>query len=145
MIYQISTYAIFRKHILSTNYLKTLLKTIYIFLLCFSLFHLLPGFGVKNLQCGPSRRKDTLQSVFSTYDFTSKPEIIKKVHFSGVEEMGDVILSEMLYRSNIIFIVRRSKDDTLLAYDDIKNEFVSEINFVSSIKAIRVRKDRCVF
>lgn len=61
--------------------------------------------------------------------------------------MGSVAQCEMLYRTNILAIVSggsRTKfaDNTLLLYDDCAKKFVLELTFNSSIRAVRLKRDK---
>lgn len=73
--------------------------------------------------------------------------LVEKAHFG---EMGSIAIAEMLWRTNIIAVVAGGTrplyaDNTVLIYDDLSKKFLFEITFTSSIKAIRLRKDKYVF
>lgn len=74
--------------------------------------------------------------------------LVEKAHYD-VELMGSVAQCEMLYRTNILAIVSggsRTKfaDNTLLLYDDCAKKFVLELTFNSSIRAVRLKRDKLV-
>lgn len=74
--------------------------------------------------------------------------LVEKVHFD-VELMGSVSQCEMLHRSNIIAIVAggsrpKFPDNTLMIYDDSAKKFKLELTFSSSIRAVRLRRDKLV-
>lgn len=64
-----------------------------------------------------------------------------------VETMGSTSVCEMLYRTNVLVIASggsrpKFADNTLLLYDDVLKKFLLEITFPSSIKAVRLRRDK---
>lgn len=78
------------------------------------------------------------------------PPYLNPVRFCiDVDLMGSVVQCEMLQRSNILAIVSggsrpKFADNTLLIYDDVSKKFILELTFSSSIKAVRLRKDKYV-
>lgn len=61
--------------------------------------------------------------------------------------VGSVSQCEMIFRSNLIAIVSggtrpKFADNVLLIYDDYAKKFVLEITFASSIRAVRLRRDK---
>lgn len=67
--------------------------------------------------------------------------------FPDVDLMGSVAQCEMLQRTNILAIVSggsrpKFADNTLLIYDDQSKKFILELTFSSSIRAVRLRKDK---
>lgn len=63
--------------------------------------------------------------------------------------MGSISVCEMLYRTNILAIVAggskaKFAENTLLLYDDASKKFLLEITFSSTVKAIRLTRDKLV-
>ncbi|CAH1392936.1 unnamed protein product [Nezara viridula] len=74
--------------------------------------------------------------------------LTEKSHYDA-DVIGSLAKCEMLHRSNIIAMVgggKKSKypDNVVLLYDDANDIFVSEIAFPSSVKAVRLRRDKIV-
>ncbi|XP_011298180.1 WD repeat domain phosphoinositide-interacting protein 4-like [Fopius arisanus] len=74
--------------------------------------------------------------------------LVEKAHFDS-DLMGSIAISEMLWRTNLIALVgggSRPKfaDNTVLIYDDAAKKFVLEITFTSTIKAVRLTRDRLI-
>ncbi|KAF5276239.1 hypothetical protein FQR65_LT04044 [Abscondita terminalis] len=74
--------------------------------------------------------------------------LAEKAHYD-FDLMGSVSQCEMLLRTNIIAIVAggsrpKFADNTLLLFDDATKKFVIELTFASSIKAVRLRRDKLV-
>lgn len=74
--------------------------------------------------------------------------LVEKAHFDN-DLLGSVSIGEMLWRTNIIAVVAggtrpKFADNTVLIYDDLEKKFVMEITFTSSIKAVRLRRDKYV-
>lgn len=67
--------------------------------------------------------------------------------FSDTEMVGSVAQCEMIFRTNLIAIVSggsrpKFADNVLLIYDDYTKKFVLEITFATSIRAVRLRRDK---
>lgn len=61
--------------------------------------------------------------------------------------MGSVTQCEMLQRSNLLAIISggsrpKFADNTVLIYDDSAKKFILELTFSSSVRAVRLRKDK---
>lgn len=74
--------------------------------------------------------------------------LVEKAHYD-IDLVGSVSQCEMLYRSNIIAIVSggsrpKFTENMLRIYDDNAKEFMLEIKFDSSIRAVRMRKDKLI-
>lgn len=74
--------------------------------------------------------------------------LTEKSHYDA-DAIGSLGTCEMLHRSNILAIVgggKRSKypDNVVLIYDDANDIFLLEIVFSSSVKAVRLRRDKIV-
>ncbi|XP_046489680.1 WD repeat domain phosphoinositide-interacting protein 4 [Neodiprion pinetum] len=74
--------------------------------------------------------------------------LVEKAHFDN-ELMGSIGMGEMLWRTNIVAVVgggTRPKfaDNTVLIYDDLAKKFVLEITFTSTVKAVRLRRDKLI-
>lgn len=74
--------------------------------------------------------------------------LVEKAHFEN-ELMGSIAIGEMLWRTNVIAVVAggtrpKFADNTVLIYDDLAKKFIMEITFTSSIKAVRLRRDKYV-
>lgn len=73
--------------------------------------------------------------------------IFENISFSDVDLMGSVSQCEMLQRTNMLAIVSggsrpKFADNTLLIYDDLTKKFILELTFNSTIRAVRLRKDK---
>ncbi|XP_025828898.1 WD repeat domain phosphoinositide-interacting protein 4 [Agrilus planipennis] len=74
--------------------------------------------------------------------------LAEKAHYD-IDLMGSTSQCEMLHRTNIIAIVSgaprpKFADNVLMLYDDAAKKFILEITFPSSIRAVRLRKDKLV-
>lgn len=74
--------------------------------------------------------------------------LVEKVHYD-IEMVGSVSQCEMIFRTNLIAIVSggsrpKFADNVLLIYDDLAKKFILEITFPSSIRAVRLRRDKLV-
>lgn len=68
---------------------------------------------------------------------------------ADIDLVGSVGQCEMLYRTNILAIVSggsrpKFSDNTLLLYDDAAKQFVLELTFPSSVRAVRLKRDKYV-
>ncbi|KAL1130235.1 hypothetical protein AAG570_013173 [Ranatra chinensis] len=80
--------------------------------------------------------------------FYNVDPLVEKAHFD-VDVMGSVAVCEMLHRSNIFAIVAggsrpKYADNAVLIYDDIKKQFILELIFTSTVKAVRLRRDKII-
>ncbi|XP_060523674.1 WD repeat domain phosphoinositide-interacting protein 4-like isoform X2 [Cylas formicarius] len=74
--------------------------------------------------------------------------LVEKSHYD-TEMVGSVSQCEMLFRTNILAIVSggarpKMPDNILHLYDDSKKKVFMEIKFSSSIRAVRLRRDKIV-
>lgn len=74
--------------------------------------------------------------------------LVEKAHYD-LELMGSVTQCEMLQRSNLLAIISggsrpKFADNTVLIYDDSAKKFILELTFSSSVRAVRLRKDKMV-
>ncbi|CAH0558946.1 unnamed protein product [Brassicogethes aeneus] len=74
--------------------------------------------------------------------------LVEKTHYD-IEMVGSVSQCEMIFRTNILAIVAggsrpKFADNVLLIYDDYAKKFLMEITFPSSIRAVRLRRDKLV-
>ncbi|XP_063979837.1 WD repeat domain phosphoinositide-interacting protein 4-like isoform X2 [Diachasmimorpha longicaudata] len=74
--------------------------------------------------------------------------LVEKAHFDN-DLMGSIAIGEMLWRTNLIAVVGggvrpKFADNTVLIYDDVAKKFVLEITFTSTIKAVRLRRDKLI-
>lgn len=61
--------------------------------------------------------------------------------------MGSVAMCELLFRTNIFAIVSggsnpKFPDNVLMLFDDALKKFILEITFPSSVKAVRLTRDK---
>ena len=73
--------------------------------------------------------------IFNTYPFKKLFE----------REIGPVGIVEMLYRSNLLIIVKASKkspylDEKLVIFDDSSNKSVGDLTFKSPVRAVKISK-----
>ncbi|KAK9739816.1 WD domain, G-beta repeat [Popillia japonica] len=74
--------------------------------------------------------------------------LVGKAHYD-IDLVGSVGQCEMLYRTNILAVVSggsrpKFSDNTLLLYDDAAKKFVLELTFPSSVRAVRLRRDKLI-
>lgn len=67
--------------------------------------------------------------------------------FLDLELMGSVSICEMLYRTNVLAVVSggsrpKFPDNVLMIFDDLTKKFVLQITFPTTIKAVRMTKDK---
>ncbi|KPJ05308.1 WD repeat domain phosphoinositide-interacting protein 4 [Papilio xuthus] len=67
--------------------------------------------------------------------------LVEKAHYSK-EELGEVSLCEMVFRTNWLLVVRARRPCCLLLLDDQRRAFSAEVTFKSPIRALRARKDK---
>ncbi|CAB3232051.1 unnamed protein product [Arctia plantaginis] len=67
--------------------------------------------------------------------------LVEKAHYSK-EELGEVSLCEMVFRTNWLLLVRARRPCSLMLLDDQKRAFRAEIMFKSPIRALRARRDK---
>ncbi|CAK1589099.1 unnamed protein product [Parnassius mnemosyne] len=67
--------------------------------------------------------------------------LVEKAHYSK-EELGEVSLCEMVFRTNWLLVVRARKPCSLMLLDDQRRAFRAEVLFKSPIRALRARKDK---
>ncbi|XP_039747621.1 WD repeat domain phosphoinositide-interacting protein 4-like isoform X1 [Pararge aegeria] len=67
--------------------------------------------------------------------------LVEKAHYSK-EELGEVTLCEMVFRSNWLLVVRARRPSSLMLLDDQHRAFRAEVMFKSPIRALRARKDK---
>ncbi|XP_037871210.1 WD repeat domain phosphoinositide-interacting protein 4 isoform X1 [Bombyx mori] len=67
--------------------------------------------------------------------------LVEKAHYSK-EELGEVSLCEMVFRTNWLLVVKARKPYSLLLLDDQQRAFKAEVVFKSPIRALRARKDK---
>ncbi|KAL4713437.1 hypothetical protein ACJJTC_010422 [Scirpophaga incertulas] len=67
--------------------------------------------------------------------------LVEKTHYSK-EELGEVALCEMVFRTNWLLVVRARRPCCLLLVDDKRRVKNAEINFKTPIRALRSRKDK---
>ena len=61
---------------------------------------------------------------------------------TGKEELGDVSLCEMVFRSNWLLVVKARRPCSLMLLDDQQRAFKAEVLFKTPIRALRARKDK---
>ncbi|CAG4976049.1 unnamed protein product [Colias eurytheme] len=66
--------------------------------------------------------------------------LVEKAHYSK-EELGEVSLCEMVFRTNWLLVVRARRPCSLMLLDDQQRAFRAEVLFKSPIRALRARKD----
>lgn len=69
------------------------------------------------------------------------------IHVIDVELVGSVMQCEMLQRTNLIALISggsrpKFADNTLLIYDDAAKKFILELTFSSSVRGVKLRKDK---
>ncbi|CAG9827591.1 unnamed protein product [Diabrotica balteata] len=74
--------------------------------------------------------------------------LVEKAHYD-IETVGSVSQCEMLFRTNLLAVVSggsrpKFADNVLLIYDDFLKKFILDITFPSSIRAVRMRRDKLV-
>ncbi|KAG5890404.1 hypothetical protein JTB14_026286 [Gonioctena quinquepunctata] len=74
--------------------------------------------------------------------------LVEKSHYDN-EMVGSVSQCEMLFRTNLLAVVSggsrpKFADNVLLIYDDLSKKFILDITFPSSIRAVRLRRDKLV-
>lgn len=67
--------------------------------------------------------------------------------FLDIETVGSASQCEMLFRTNLLALVAggsrpKFADNVLLIYDDLTKKFILGITFGSSIRAVRMRRDK---
>ncbi|CAF4839950.1 WD repeat domain phosphoinositide-interacting protein 4-like isoform X1 [Pieris napi] len=67
--------------------------------------------------------------------------LVEKAHYSK-EELGEVSLCEMVFRTNWLLLVRARRPCSLMLLDDQQRAFKAEVLFKSPIRALRARKDK---
>ncbi|XP_047027486.1 WD repeat domain phosphoinositide-interacting protein 4 isoform X1 [Helicoverpa armigera] len=67
--------------------------------------------------------------------------LVEKAHYSK-EELGDVSLCEMVFRTNWLLVVKARRPCSLMLLDDQQRAFKAEVLFKSPIRALRARKDK---
>ncbi|KAJ2945149.1 hypothetical protein O0L34_g9210 [Tuta absoluta] len=67
--------------------------------------------------------------------------LVEKAHYSK-EELGEVSLCEMVFRTNWLLVVRSRRPCSLMLLDDQVRQFRAEVVFKSPIRAMRARKDK---
>ncbi|XP_068623063.1 WD repeat domain phosphoinositide-interacting protein 4-like isoform X2 [Battus philenor] len=67
--------------------------------------------------------------------------LVEKSHYSK-EEVGEVTLCEMVFRTNWLLLVRARRPCCLLLLDDRRRGYAAEVLFKSPIRALRARKDK---
>lgn len=61
---------------------------------------------------------------------------------TGKEELGEVSLCEMVFRTNWLLVVRARRPCSLMLLDDQQRAFRAEVLFKSPIRALKARKDK---
>lgn len=67
--------------------------------------------------------------------------LVEKAHYSK-EELGEVSLCEMVFRSNWLLVVKARRPCSLMLLDDLQRAFRAEVLFKSPIRALKARKDK---
>ncbi|XP_026751665.1 WD repeat domain phosphoinositide-interacting protein 4-like isoform X2 [Galleria mellonella] len=67
--------------------------------------------------------------------------LVEKAHYSK-DELGEVLLCEMVFRTNWLLVVKARRPCNLLLLDDQQRVFKAEVLFKSPIRALRARKDK---
>ncbi|KAI8440957.1 hypothetical protein MSG28_009247 [Choristoneura fumiferana] len=67
--------------------------------------------------------------------------LVEKTHYSR-EELGDVTLCEMVFRSNWLLVVKARRPCSLMLLDDQQRAFRAEVLFKSPVRALRARRDK---
>ncbi|XP_047998461.1 WD repeat domain phosphoinositide-interacting protein 4 isoform X1 [Leguminivora glycinivorella] len=67
--------------------------------------------------------------------------LVEKAHYSK-EELGEVSLCEMVFRTNWLLVVKARRPCALLLLDDQQRAFRAEVLFKSPIRALRARRDK---
>ncbi|CAG9782580.1 unnamed protein product [Diatraea saccharalis] len=67
--------------------------------------------------------------------------LVEKTHYSK-EELGEVSLCEMIFRTNWLLLVRARRPCTLLLLDDQRRRLKAEVHFKSPIRSLRARRDK---
>ncbi|XP_049878479.1 WD repeat domain phosphoinositide-interacting protein 4-like [Pectinophora gossypiella] len=67
--------------------------------------------------------------------------LVEKAHYSK-EELGEVSLCCMVFRSNWLLVVKARRPCSLLLLDDQVRQFRAEVLFKCPIRALRARKDK---
>nr|CAH7718466.1 unnamed protein product [Callosobruchus chinensis] len=74
--------------------------------------------------------------------------LVEKAHYDA-DTVGSVAQCEMLFRTNLLAIISggsrpKFADNVLTIFDDLTKKFILEISFPSSIRAVRLRKDKII-
>ncbi|CAH2015643.1 unnamed protein product [Acanthoscelides obtectus] len=74
--------------------------------------------------------------------------LVEKAHYDA-DMVGSVAQCEMLFRTNLLAIVSggsrpKFADNVLTIFDDLTKKFILEISFASSIRAVKLRKDKII-
>ncbi|CAH0397144.1 unnamed protein product [Chilo suppressalis] len=67
--------------------------------------------------------------------------LVEKTHYSK-EELGEVSLCEMIFRTNWLLVVKARRPCSLFLLDDKQRRFIAEVQFKSPIRALRARRDK---
>ncbi|XP_053616376.1 WD repeat domain phosphoinositide-interacting protein 4-like [Plodia interpunctella] len=67
--------------------------------------------------------------------------LVEKAHYSK-DELGEVSLCEMVFRTNWLLVVKARRPCSLMLLDDQQRAFKAEVVFKSPIRALRARKDK---
>lgn len=67
--------------------------------------------------------------------------LVEKAHYSK-EELGEVSLCEMVFRTNWLLVVKARRPCSLMLLDDQQRAFRAEVVFKSPIRALRARRDK---
>ncbi|XP_026318138.1 WD repeat domain phosphoinositide-interacting protein 4-like isoform X2 [Hyposmocoma kahamanoa] len=67
--------------------------------------------------------------------------LVEKTHYSR-EDLGEVALCEMVFRSNWLLVVKARRPCSLMLLDDQRRKFCSEVLFKSPIRALCARRDK---
>lgn len=67
--------------------------------------------------------------------------LVEKAHYSK-EELGEVSLCEMVFRTNWLLVVKARRPCSLMLLDDQMRAFRAEVVFKSPIRALRARRDK---
>ncbi|XP_059046690.1 WD repeat domain phosphoinositide-interacting protein 4-like [Achroia grisella] len=67
--------------------------------------------------------------------------LVEKTHYSK-EELGEVSLCEMVFRTNWLLVVKARRPCSLMLLDDQQRAYRAEVQFKSPIRALRARRDK---